>query len=156
MAMKTGDTQERLKVLTELLESGALSTQEELASELKNRDYHVTQSTISRDLRRIGAFKTQDATGRTVYRLTDDLAAIPVPSANLEGLVLDMAHNGAMIVLHTTPGSASLVARHLDAMRSEGILGTIAGDDTIFLAPESVKRIDAIMARIEEVFSLTT
>ncbi|MBX3017048.1 MAG: arginine repressor [Bdellovibrionaceae bacterium] len=153
--MKTGDTQERLKVLTELLESGALSTQEELAAELKSRDYHVTQSTISRDLRRIGAVKAQDVSGRTVYRLTEDLTATPVPSSNLDGLVLDMAHNGAMIVLHTTPGSASLVARHLDAMRSEGILGTIAGDDTIFLAPESVKKIDAIMARIQDVFALS-
>lgn len=151
--MKTGDTQERLKVLTELLESGALSTQEELASELKRRDFHVTQSTISRDLRRIGAVKALDASGRTVYRLTDDLTAAPVPSSNLEGLVLDMAHNGAMIVIHTTPGSASLVARHLDAMRSEGILGTIAGDDTIFLAPESVKNTAAIMARIRDIFA---
>jgi transcriptional regulator of arginine metabolism len=144
-----GGTQERLKILTELLENGDLSTQEELASELKRRDYHVTQSTISRDLRRIGAVKAQDASGRTIYRLNDDLTPTPVPSSNLEGLVLDLAHNGAMIVMHTTPGSASLVARHMDAMRSEGILGTIAGDDTIFVAPESVTDIEAIMGRLQ-------
>lgn len=146
-----GGTQDRLKILTELLENGDLSTQEELAAELKRRDFHVTQSTISRDLRRIGAVKAQDASGRTIYRLTDDLTATPVPSSNLEGLVLNIAHNGALIVIHTTPGSASLVARHLDAMK-DGILGTIAGDDTIFVAPESVKDIEAIMTRIQSHF----
>lgn len=150
--MRTGDSQERLKVLTELLENGALSTQEELATELKNRDFQVTQSTISRDLRRIGAVKTQDATGRTIYRLTDDLAATPVPSSNLEGLVLDMAHNGALIVIHTTPGSASLVARHLDTLRADGVLGTIAGDDTIFVAPDAVNRIESLVFKIREIF----
>jgi len=150
--MKSGDTQERLKILTELLENGDLSTQEELAQELKSRDFHVTQSTISRDLRRMGAIKAQDASGRTIYRLNDDSIATPVPTSNLEGLVLDMAHNGVMIVIHTSPGSASLIARHLDSMRSEGILGTIAGDDTVFVAPESTVEIASLMEKMNQHF----
>lgn len=150
--MKSGDPQERLKLLTELLEGGALSTQEELVAELKRRNFHVTQSTISRDLRRIGAVKAQDPSGRTVYRFTEEIMAVPVPTSNLEGLVLDMAHNGAMIVISTSPGSASLIARHLDAMKSEGILGTIAGDDTVFVAPVSVKEIDQIMTKLRQMF----
>lgn len=150
--MKSGDTHERLKVLTELLESGALSTQDELVTELKRRDFHITQSTISRDLRRVGAVKTQDSSGRTIYRLNDDLLATPVPTSNLEGLVLDLAHNGALIVIHTSPGSASLIARHLDAMKSEGILGTIAGDDTVFVAPESIRDIEAVVVKLQSLF----
>lgn len=149
------ETQERLKILSDLLETGALSTQEELVHELKNRNFHVTQSTISRDLRRIGAIKTQDSTGRTVYRLSEEMIVAPrVRSSNLEGLVLELAHNGAMIVIHTTPGSASLVARHLDGMTSEGVLGTIAGDDTVFVAPDSIKEIDKLMKRLQELFQI--
>lgn len=151
----SGETQDRLKTLTELLANGALSTQEELVHELKRRNFHVTQSTISRDLRRIGAIKTQDASGGTVYRLAEEVAvAAPVRTSNLEGLILDLEHNGAMIVIHTSPGSASLVARHLDAMKAEGILGTIAGDDTIFVAPESVRHIEKIAARLREIFQV--
>ena len=150
--MASGDPQERLKLLTELLESGALSTQEDLVAELKSRNFHVTQSTISRDLRRIGAIKAQDPSGRTVYRLTEEIMAVPVPSSNLDGLVQDMAHNGAMIVIWTSPGSASLIARHLDAMRSEGVLGTIAGDDTVFVAPSSIKEIEQVMAKLRQMF----
>lgn len=145
--MKTGDAQDRLKLLTELLENGALSTQEELAQELTRQDFQVTQSTISRDLRRIGAIKAVDSSGRTVYRLTEENAA-PVMSTTLEGLVLDIAHNGSMIVVNTTPGSASLVARHLDAVTEYGVLGTIAGDDTIFVAPNSVRDIEKVMQKL--------
>ena len=62
------------------------------------------------------------------------------------GLLIDIEANESMIVLHTSPGSASLVARHLDSMRSSlDILGTIAGDDTIFIAPTSSRLIKSII-----------
>lgn len=151
--MKSADASTRLKILTELLESGALSTQEELVQELSRQNFQVTQSTISRDLRRIGAIKTLDANGQTVYRLPDESIGLPVRSATLEGLVLDIAHNGATIVIHTTPGSASLVARHLDSVPEYGVLGTIAGDDTIFVAPSTVREIEKVAQKIRRSLS---
>jgi len=145
------DSRKRLATLRQILSEGDLSTQEELVLELKNRKFNVTQSTISRDLRRIGAVKAIDSTGRTIYRLPEEPILAPVTTSGLRGLMLDIQHNGAMIVIHTSPGSASLVARHLDSVKPDGILGTLAGDDTIFVVPASVKKIEhTVQAVLEE------
>jgi transcriptional regulator of arginine metabolism len=145
---------QRLNSLRELLSAGEISTQEELAEELSRQKFVVTQSTISRDLRRLGAVKTQDSTGRTVYRLPEDVSApVPLATSGLRNLLVDIEHNGSMIVIHTTPGSASLVASQLDHTRPEGILGTIAGDDTIFVAPANSKRIESTISAIVQQFT---
>jgi transcriptional regulator of arginine metabolism len=146
---------ERLNALRKLLEDGEISTQEELVDELRSQGFVVTQSTISRDLSRLAAVKTRDASGRIVYRLSDDIAAAggpPLPVSDLTGLVTSIDHNGYLIVIHTSVGSASLLARRLDQSRPEGILGTIAGDDTIFVAPASPKAIPKTIQAIVEVF----
>lgn len=141
---------DRLDALRKLLGQGELSTQEELVEKLDKLGFSVTQSTISRDLRKLGAVKAIDPDGRTVYRLQGTEAEAPVLGTQLRDLVLDIRTNGSMIVIHTTTGSASLVARHLDRVRSPSILGTIAGDDTIFVAPASARNIRATQEAIEE------
>ena len=133
--MAVRDAKSRLEALRKLLEGGELSTQEELAEKLRRLDFEVTQSTISRDLRKIGAVKAIDPEGQTVYRLPEEFE--PPVSGTITDLVSDIATNGSIIVIHTAVGSASLVARHLDRVEREMILGTIAGDDTIFVAPAS-------------------
>ena len=140
---------ERVNALRKLLEDGEISTQEELVEELRAQGFVVTQSTISRDLSRLQAVKTRDNSGRIVYRMSDDLPSnSPLPVTDLKGLITSVEHNGYMIVIHTSPGSASLLARQLDQNRPEGILGTIAGDDTIFVAPASAKVINKTIAAI--------
>jgi len=148
------DSRERLNSLRKLLAAGVSSTQEELADELKSQKFRVTQSTISRDLRKLGAVKAQDPAGRTVYRLPDDVSTPTMMSGTgFAGLMVDIQHNGSLIVINTTPGSASLVARQLDQTRPEGILGTIAGDDTIFVAPVSPRKIEQTIEAISQLFS---
>lgn len=146
----------RTDVLRELLSSAKLSTQEELVEALQNKGFELTQSTVSRDLKRIGAIKGTDMSGRTTYRLPGaTIAPTPaqtIPSQGLKALLLDVRHNGSLIVLHTPPGSASLIAHHLDQKKPDGILGTIAGDDTIFVAPVSVTKIDKTMKAIVDSF----
>jgi len=151
---KPNDGKSRLEALRKLLSQGKLSTQDELREELESRKFAVTQSTISRDLRRVGAVKAIDPNGRTVYRLSTDQAPIHVPVAtgSLRDLVKTIDTNGSMIVLHTVSGSASLIAVHLDRVRPGHILGTLAGDDTIFIAPRSLKKIKETMASIERSF----
>lgn len=144
---------QRLHKLRDLLAEGDLSTQDELCAALRSQGFDVTQSTVSRDLTRLAAVKARDASGRIVYRLPDDNSALPALIPTLKGLITDIQHNGNMIVIHTTPGSASLVARQLDNSRPEGILGTIAGDDTIFVAPSSPKKIDQTIRAIVAEFS---
>lgn len=147
------DARARLKALRQLLAEGEISTQEELVEELARQKFEVTQSTISRDLRKIGAIKVFDPAGRIVYRLPDETLIPAAPTGGLKGLLLDITHNGFMIVLHTTPGSASLVARHLDQIKLEGVLGTMAGDDTIFVCPSNVRKIEQTMKAIVDELS---
>lgn len=143
----------RLTALRRLLEQEKLSTQDELREELEALRFKVTQSTISRDLRRLGAVRAVDTDGRTVYRLPDEFGT-PLPTANgLNSLIQDIRHNGVMIVIHTSPGSASLVARHLDHYGPGDLLGTIAGDDTIFVAPASIKNMPGVIREIMDSIS---
>src|SRR4051812_13950022 len=112
--MSLNDSRSRLDALRHLLSQGKLSTQDELREELESKRFVVTQSTISRDLRRLGAIRATEPDGRTVYRLPEDIAPPPItPTGSLRDLVKDIQSNGAMIVIHTTAGSASLVAVHL-------------------------------------------
>lgn len=148
------DSRERLTVLRRLLADGDLSTQDELVEELSGQKFRVTQSTISRDLRKLGAVKATDPAGRTVYRLPDDISMPAMISGNsFAGLLVSIEHNGSLIVINTTPGSASLVARQLDQTKPEGILGTIAGDDTIFVAPVSPRKIEQTIEAISGLFA---
>lgn len=148
------ESRARLETLKELLKKGDASTQEELCEALKSREFDVTQSTVSRDLRRLGAIKVITPAGDVSYKLPDEQLVLPVEISNgLKGLLKDIRHNGSLIVIHTPPGSASLVAHHLDSVKPHGILGTIAGDDTIFVAPASQKEIQATMIAIQEELS---
>lgn len=146
------DTQGRLQALRRLLVKEDASTQDELRDELEKLDFEVNQSTISRDLRKLGAIKMLDPSGRTVYRLAEEIAPVRAPSGGMGTLITDIEHNGTVIVVHTSPGSASLVARQIDQLRaSGGVLGTIAGDDTVFVCPRSPKEINVLVRRIAEV-----
>lgn len=155
-ATSQADARARLQILRKLLEEGTVSTQEELCEALQKKNFSVTQSTVSRDLRRIGAAKTISASGDVVYRLPEELmiaAPSPTLTGGIKGLLLSIEHNGSMIVIKTPPGSASLVAHHLDLTKPDGILGTIAGDDTIFVAPALVKKIESTMEAIVDELS---
>ncbi len=147
------DTAARLQALRKLLSREDSSTQDELRSELEKLDFEVNQSTISRDLRKLGAIKVIDPSGMTVYRLVEEVAPLRQP-AGLGSLITDIDHNGAMIVVHSTPGSASLAARVIDQNRMTlGILGTIAGDDTVFVCPRSTRDLDGLVRKVERLLS---
>lgn len=137
---------ERLEVLRNLLAEGKLSTQDELRMKLENMKFRVTQSTISRDLRRIGAVRAIDANGNTVYRLPGGAGAEVAPDSDI---VRNVQANNSMIVIHTVPGAASMVARQIDFLRSPSFIGTIAGDDTVFVALSSKITAEAAMREIE-------
>lgn len=143
---------ERLNALRKLLEQGKNSTQEELREMLESKGHDVNQSTISRDLRKIGAIKGTDNKGRTIYRLSETAGETTFVNQSVPDLITSISHNDSMIVIHTSPGSASLVARHLDMNRPANILGTIAGDDTIFVAPSKEFTIKQTIAAIKESF----
>ncbi len=141
---------ERLEVLRELLAEGKLTTQDELRMKLENQKFRVTQSTISRDLRKIGAVRAVDAEGNTVYRL-------PVEEAGETAVVTETVRNvqasDSMVVIHTVPGLASMVARHIDMRRTPDFLGTIAGDDTVFVALSGKTSAGSAVRTMREILS---
>lgn len=150
MEERVNETQERHAVLRKLIREGEASTQDELCKALRKQDYDVTQSTVSRDLRKIGAMKAINADGETIYRLPEDHRINAHRNHDFSALILEVAANENTIVIHTTPGSASLVASAMDSQRATlGILGTLGGDDTIFIAPVSLKKISQTIQKIK-------
>lgn len=126
--------------LRKLLVAGVNTTQETICLELEALGHKVNQSKISRLLRKINAIKVKNENGEMVYHLPHDATPPPVAST-LEDLVIEVLANESMIIIRTSPGAASLIARIIDHKKCE-ILGTIAGDDSIFVAPKSIAKID--------------
>jgi transcriptional regulator of arginine metabolism len=126
----------RRAAIERLLRGRRVSTQEDLRALLAAQGFEVTQGTLSRDLARLGARRAPGPVGGTVYELPQNAPA-PGPRAleALNPLVLHIRDNGALVVVHTTPGAASAVALALDQARLPEVLGTLAGDDTVFVAP---------------------
>ncbi len=117
-----------------LIESGVVHSQSDLVVLLKKSGYRVTQATASRDLEEIGAVRARDKNGESIYKIsgsTDEaLARIsPLPSK----LILSIDHSANLTVIHTPPGAAQFLASSLDHAHLTGVIGTIAGDDTIIL-----------------------
>ena len=101
---------------------------------------------------RTRAVRTRNARQEMVYCLPPELG-VPTTKSPLRQLVLDIEHNDVMIIIRTSPGAAQLIARLLDSVgKTEGVLGTIAGDDTIFIAPTSVKNINFTLKKVTELF----
>lgn len=129
-----------------LLQKKMVGTQEEIREALHNQGFAVNQAKISRVLHKLGAIKMNEG-DRIVYRLPTELLSFS-PKYYLQQLVLNISHNEALIVIHTAPGSAPCVARLLDQKSDIGILGTVAGDDTIFVAPKKIKQLTTVFQKI--------
>ena len=137
-------------LIHKLLQQGSAETQEDICQHLQGQGLDVNQVRISRILHKLGAVKMLDQ-GKMVYRLPPELLNISSKNS-LAQFVLEITHNEYMIVISGAPGSAQLLARLLDAHKDLGILGTVAGDDTIFIVPKSVKDIAALTKKVTQLF----
>lgn len=133
---ETRETHERRDVIRRLLRHNLVGTQEALRGLLKKEGYDVTQATLSRDLGKLRARRVQLPEGGTAYELEEAKVLAPTESLRaLAAMVTSVEESDALVVLRTTPGAASIVAAAMDAARAQGVLGTVAGDDTIFICP---------------------
>lgn len=146
-------TENLTRTFKELLNQERFGSQSEIVDALKKQGFTgINQSKISRMLSKFGAVRTRNTKMEMVYCLPNELS-VPNTSSPLKNLVLDIDHNAMLIVIKTTPGAAQLIARLLDSIgKSEGILGTIAGDDTIFVTPTNDKPIDELLQNIQRLF----
>jgi len=117
-----------------LIESGAVHSQSDLVMLLKKSGFRVTQATASRDLEEIGAIRGRSKNGESIYQIPDSgddarARVSPMPSK----LILSVDHSANLAIIHTPPGAAQFLASSLDHANLSGVIGTIAGDDTIIL-----------------------
>ncbi|MDO4625785.1 MAG: transcriptional regulator ArgR [Pasteurellaceae bacterium] len=140
-------------VFKHLLSQERFGSQSEIVTALQELGFpHINQSKVSRMLSKFGAVRTRNMKMEMVYCLPNELS-VPTSNSPLKNLVIDIDHNDQLIVIRTIPGAAQLIARLLDSVnKSEGILGNIAGDDTIFVAPTKGTDIEKLMQRIHQLF----
>lgn len=128
----------RQRVLLRLVTEEVLSTQAELRRALGSHGHAVDQATLSRDLRELGVVKLAlpDAgrNGRRKYRYAAREQLEPVQfTPNVRGLIHSVRSSGNTVVVRTDPGNANRVAYAIDRLDWHEVLGTVAGDDTLFV-----------------------
>ena len=140
----------RRDAVARIIRSRRIGTQDELLSALASAGFRATQATLSRDLARLGARRVSRPQGGTVYELSDDAPAGASGLGALRGVVAEITANASLVVIRTHPGSAPAIARAIDLAEIPEVLGTIAGDDTIFVAPSGGLRPRRLAARLAE------
>lgn len=139
----------RHRALADIIRSGALASQEELAERLNGRGFPVTQATISRDLEQIGAVKVRRG-GQLSYALPETVRnnAGPRLAIVFREWVRSIDPAANLVVIKTPPGSAHLVGVVLDESEGPEIVGTICGDDTIFVACRTSAEAEALSSKL--------
>jgi len=123
--------------IAKILETQQVNSQSRLVELLKDDGIVATQATVSRDLDELGAIKVRIPGGDTVYAIPELPQDRVAPEDHLRRVlgdwVVEVRSSGNMVVLRTPPGSAHVVASALDRAGLSEIIGTVAGDDTIFV-----------------------
>ena len=138
--------------ILEIISEHPIETQDELLSRLKTEGYKVTQATISRDIKDLRLVKTLGSDGK--YRYTGAQASSSEIRSNFDQLFLssvvsmDLAQN--IVVIKTLSGMANAVCAPLDSTGNSAIVGTIAGDDTIFVACRTDEHARSLVSTLKQ------
>ncbi len=134
--VKLAKTQRQHRIMR-LLETQPVTSQSHLVELLAADGVEATQATVSRDLEEVGAVKVRVAGGDTVYAIPELPKDRVVPEEQLRRVladwVVEIGRSGDLVVLRTPPGSAHVVASALDRAAVPGVVGTVAGDDTLLV-----------------------
>jgi transcriptional regulator of arginine metabolism len=124
--------------IKEILSNRQIASQDALRLELKKRGFAVTQATLSRDLKELGVGRVSSGEGAHYILQADSEVQILRPVVGTQ--VLSIKANESLIVIRTLPGCAGAVGEFLDAQNPGDIIGTIAGDNTLLVIPQSHHR----------------
>ncbi len=142
----------RQVTILDIIEKNEIETQEELADALRQRGIQVTQATVSRDIKELRLLKVLTPMGTYKYA-TADKAENGLTDRFIRMLaesVLSVAASANMIVIKTLSGSAAVAAEALDSFHWPEVLGTIAGDNTIFMVVRTIEEVQTVVERIQE------
>ena len=144
----------RHMMIRQLITERPIETQEELAEQLKQKGFKVTQATISRDIKELRLIKVLSDGEKYCYSLPD---RAPFSTNQLlrvfKESVSSISSSGNLIVVKTLSGTASAVAEAIDGLGWTEILGTIAGDNTILVVASSSKETKGLLRRFDEIMS---
>ena len=147
----------RRQAILRLVRDRAISTQSELVDALREEGHDVVQTTISRDIHELGLTKVRAPSGRLVYAApgADDADRLRSIGVAMRRYATRVEHAGPLVVVTTPPGYASALAQAIDEGGHPGIAGTIAGDNTIFVAPREGTTSRDLCAELAEHLRLT-
>lgn len=134
--------------IKDILANERIGTQEELCEALKERNYNVTQATVSRDIKELCLIKIPDGTGyKYAFPETPGMKNSHERMKRVfQELVVTIDYSENIIVIKTIPGSAQSIAFHIDhSMDNPNILGNVAGDDTIFVVVKPKEAIEEVL-----------
>ena len=134
---------ERRHLILELLQRDRIASQRDLRVQLQRHGVDVNQATLSRDLRDMGILKVPQSGGGSRYIAGTKAERAPMRhEETLRQTVIRVGRSLNTVVLHTAPGSAPVAALALDNLAPPGILGTLAGDDTILVILDAAVDMD--------------
>ncbi len=138
---------QRQQTIARLIEQHQVTNQPQLVELLEGEGITATQATVSRDLDDLGAVKVRIAGGTTIYAIPEFAPDRVAPLEQLRRVmgewVAEVARSGDLVVLRTPPGCAHVVGSALDRSGVDGLIGTVAGDDTLLcVAAEEVGGIE--------------
>ena len=149
---------QRQHVLARLLGQQAVSSQTQLVDLLAAEGIVATQATVSRDLEDVGAVKVRDSSGDSVYAIPEYPIERVAPPDHLRRVlgewVVEVTASHNLVVLRTPPGSAHVVGSAVDRASLDGVIGTVAGDDTLFVVAAATTTGDEVAATLRTLAGL--
>ena len=149
----TKATIQRQKLIADFIESGNISSQNQLKGMLKKNGTIITQATLSRDLNELGAIKKRLKNGRLVYLLPknqDNNAQYKIAKKALQDFVTEVQPVSNQVVIKTTTAAAQVIAESIDNLYLEGIVASLAGDNVVLIITADQKNAKLVAKSIED------
>lgn len=146
---------ERRQLILELLQRDVIASQRDLRARLQRHGVDVNQATLSRDLRDMGILKVPQPGGGSRYVANPKAERAPMRhEQTLRQTVVHLERSMNVVVLHTAPGNAPVAALALDNLSPPGVLGTVAGDDTILVVIDAAGDMNEIENNLRALITL--
>lgn len=140
----------RQEMIKQIIEKRSVETQADLALALEEAGFEVTQATVSRDIKELMLIKVPDAAGNYRYAFPKEHEKLLTPGRmerTLQDCVLSVVQAENIVVVKTLPGTAQAVAYAVDYCKWPEVLGTVGGDDTIFICIDKKENADRLLRR---------
>ena len=149
----TKATIQRQKLIANFIDSGNISSQNQLKGMLKKNGTIITQATLSSDLNELGAVKKRLKNGKLVYLLPknqDNNAQYKIAKKALQDFVTEVQPVSTQVVVKTTTAAAQVIAESIDNLYLEGIVASLAGDNVVLVITADQKNAKLVAKSIED------